>query len=158
MYSPTYNRVKLEFSGPTIGDKNLYGILLCNRLAHLLGFHREVPEGYTEVWFQATLMAKVSADLYMGMSALYVYSDVVEPQIVGSQNLQLLRIVPFQEQQHRKNNTRGRLEPRMIDYLPLAKKHFDTLSIHIRNDMGEKVPFLLGKVNLKLHFRRKTFA
>ena len=158
VYSPTYNRVQLEFSGPTIGDKHLYGIRLCNRLAHLLGFHREVPKGYTEVWFQATQMAKVSADVYMGMSALYVYSDVVEPQIVGSQNLQLLRIVPFQEQQHRKNNTHGRLEPRMIDYLPLAKKHFDTLSVHIRNDMGEKVPFLLGKVIVKLHFRRKTFA
>ena len=158
VYSPTYNKVQLEFTGPTIGDKHLYGIRLCGQLSHVLGFHREVPQSYNEVWFQETKMGKVAADVYMGMSALYVSSDVVEPQIVGSQNLQLLRIVPFQEQQHRKSNTHARLEPNRVDYLPIAKKHFDTLSMHIRNDMGEKVPFLLGKVIVKLHFRRKSIA
>ena len=38
-------------------------------------------------------------------------------------------------------------------YIPLQKKHFDSLEIDIRSDNGLPVPFEYGKSLVTLHFR-----
>jgi len=42
-------------------------------------------------------------------------------------------------------------------YIPLQKKHFDSIEIDIRTDTGKPVPFeygkVIGKVIVTLHFR-----
>jgi hypothetical protein len=41
-------------------------------------------------------------------------------------------------------------------YIPVQKKHFDSILVYIRTDTGEPVPFEGGKVVASLHFRRAT--
>lgn len=82
---------------------------------------------------------------------MYVYCDIVEPQVVGSNALKLLRVVPREGE---KVQEQTRWEPIRAEYLKLSKKHFDTIDIHIQTPLGTAMPFLNGKYILKLHFRK----
>ena len=170
-YSKTFHRVGLEFMGPTI-QKHIYPVRFCRRLAYQLGFFARsifpdhdhygthtyvkstIHPGDTTWWYSKTTYAELGPEVFLGMSGLYVYSDVVEPHIVGGKNLQLLRIAPFRQQ--RRETTHIQWEPQRVDYHPVARKFFDTLDLLIRDDTGEPVPFFNGKVIVKLHFRRKS--
>ena len=154
-YNTSYNRVALEFTGATINTIHFYYIRFCNRLALQLGFLTTQHGRDPTAWLRTNTLAPVPPDVYMGMSGLYLYSDVVQTQIVGSQNLQLMRIIPFENQKDNNTNGHAQWEGRHREYLPISKHYFDTVDIHIRNDMGEKVPFFSGKAIVKLHFRRK---
>jgi hypothetical protein len=41
-------------------------------------------------------------------------------------------------------------------YVPLQKKHFDSVEINIMTDEGQPVPFTTGKSVVVLHFRRSS--
>jgi len=41
-----------------------------------------------------------------------------------------------------------------VQYVPLQKKHFDTIAIKLATDGGERVPFIAGKSILIIEFRR----
>lgn len=92
-----------------------------------------------------------AADPKLDFHLLYVYCDIVEPQIVGNVYAPLLRIVKVHGQDGEIVNAtfeRGH-------YIPLARRSFDTLHIYIRTHTGRKVSFKRGKVIVKLHFRLK---
>lgn len=80
---------------------------------------------------------------------MYIYSDVVSPNFIGDTLAPLLRIVKIGE--HRKDICQTFSEPY---YIPILKRDFETVEINIRKDTGELVPFLCGKLNVRLHFRR----
>ena len=94
-------------------------------------------------------------DVNHGVYNLYVYSDLVTYQIVGSAEVPLLSTVSFESfrQDHR---------PEVITkifqtphYIPVNKPFTDTILIEVRDDSGRKLPFIMGKVILKLHFRQR---
>ena len=81
---------------------------------------------------------------------MYVYANILEPQIVGNVSAPLLRIV----------NVEGKY-PNIIDkvfdfphYIPVLVKDISDIEINIKDDLNEYIPFLSGKVIIKLHFRR----
>jgi len=41
-----------------------------------------------------------------------------------------------------------------VQYVPLPKKHFDTIVINLATDGGERVPFVAGKSIIIIEFRR----
>ena len=154
-YLKTFNRVQFSVSGPEHETKYIYPVRLSPALSHMLGFTIDEDPS----WMTKTTYAVVTPDLYIGMSALYLYNNVTRSQIVGSKNLQLLRIVPFKHQgtDTATTDSHGHWEPRLVEYIPLAKTHFDTLDIHIYDGLGERVSFFNGKVIVKLHFRHKRY-
>lgn len=97
-----------------------------------------------------THIPKYRADVARGQYNLYVYSDLVFPQLVGDTYAPLLRVVPVQEKEygdivHQTFQT--------LQYIPVSKRNFDTIEIDIRNDSGESIKFASGKTLIVLHFR-----
>ena len=90
-------------------------------------------------------------DLQRGFYSLYVYSDAVQPKIVGDAKVPLLRTVNVNEES-------WRMVTRIyetIQYSPVQRKHFDVIEVDIRDSVGRKVPFQTGQVIVMLHFRLK---
>ena len=85
-----------------------------------------------------------------GQRLMYVYSDIVTPYLVGDVQAPLLRtITPKGE--------RGELISTTFTnpyYVPVARRGFDTIQIHINNELGEPMPFTGGKSVAVLHFKR----
>ena len=92
-------------------------------------------------------------DLYLNLKELYVYCDIIEPQMVGGNILKLLRMVSMPHQREEFGGG-GRWDPMQVQYMKLAKKYFDTIKIEIRNPLGRFMPFNSGRTALVLHFRK----
>ena len=93
---------------------------------------------------------KFSTDLRRGFTSMYVYCDLVEPRLVGSVRAPLLRTVPITSV---KNELKMN-EFLNLQYNPVKAVDTDVITMDIRQDNGENVPFEGGKVNATLHFRR----
>lgn len=92
----------------------------------------------------------MGTDITQGFHSLFVYSDIVEDQIVGDTKVPLLRIVPITDSRARGYQSR---EFTNIIYRPVVSHRGDTIKVVIRRDNGQSVPFESGKVLLTLHFK-----
>ena len=137
---------------------------LQNRVTHnLIGglsvrLSQEVSDllGYKDSnWISSTGCATYPPDIRNGMHQLFVYSNIVEPQLVGDVYAPLLRTVAIAA-----NITRGaQRETVAFDsphYVSVITDEISTIEINIKRDSGENVSFLTGKSVCTLHFRRKT--
>jgi hypothetical protein len=97
-------------------------------------------------WISGT----TATDIGGGIHSLYVYCDVLESVPVGDTQAPLLRIVDATGS-HSANVHRTFEQPR---YMPVQKKHFDSIEVLIRDDTGEPVSFEGGKLVVTLHFCR----
>ena len=91
-------------------------------------------------------------DLRHGFESLYVYSNIVEPRIVGDKIAPLLRIVPI-------TGSHGEMVMSRFDhvqYIPVLSREFGCVETEIRDDTGRPVPFERWKVTVTLHFRRSS--
>ena len=89
------------------------------------------------------------------ISNFYIYSDIVDYQIVGDEQTPLLRIVPTGSVSKGINSN-----SKIFDsphYLPVSRNNIDTIEIDIRNHFGEPILFTTGEVVVKLHFKRKSY-
>ena len=90
-------------------------------------------------------------NLEAGLNSLYIYSDVIEAQIVGDSMVPLLRILQVEGKD-------GDIVSRTFQdppYFPASRKSFDSIEVNIKDDTGERVPFESGKVIVQLHFRER---
>ena len=115
--------------------------LLFGQIGPQLGF----SEGQN---LSGTAMAKREADLNMDLHSLYVYTDIVEAQMVGDSKFQLIRIVPV-ETTATEIVMKTFLSPQ---YIPVSRKQFNTIEMNIRLHTGELVPFAAGHLLVTLHF------
>ena len=83
---------------------------------------------------------------------MYVYSDLVEPQLVGDTQANFFHIlVP-----------RGKPGDVVAEEIKLPTYHrlrtyvFSSVKINKRSDTGEPIPFASGTVPVTLHFRRRA--
>lgn len=97
---------------------------------------------------------KYPFNLYLGLpSQLFIYSDIIDPQIVGDVMTSLIRIIPLDPTKY----IYGAYKMHSFSpahYLPVMRREFDTIEIDIRTSIGSKVPFQFGTSCVKLHFRR----
>ncbi len=130
----------------TVQLKNGYQLVLTGRLSIVFGF------GGKEHVLKKMTQSPYVADL-SPMSTIYVYCDIVEPQIVRDTNAQLLKIIPVE----------GRFGDVIaktftnIQYVPIQTTSFENIEILLRNDTGDAVPFERGKVVNTLHFRQRSY-
>jgi len=97
---------------------------------------------------------KYPLDLRAGIDALYVYSNIIVPQIVGNVYRQLIRICDV-------TADHGDIVHQVFhspNYLPVLVHELNTIDIIVGTDLGTVVPFLYGNVICKLHFRKKRFS
>jgi len=85
------------------------------------------------------------------VQTLYVYCDILEHVIVGDVLASLLRIVDMKRRKSYGNMHETLRSPL---YVPLQKKHFDTMEINIMTDTGKPVHFAIGKTVTVLEFKR----
>jgi len=106
------------------------------RLAALMGFDSEQTFGGTD-----THRSRKKHDLVAGLSVVYVYCDLLEPILIGDTKAPLLRICnrPVQKTNKYRESYRA-FNP--IQYVPLQKKCFDTVTVQVMTDDGLVVPFL----------------
>lgn len=140
-------------------------LTLPEKLATMLGFEQSKfiatteelidPRDYKSELISDTILsfdAKLQVDLEQGRYALYIYCDIIAPQIVGNTLSPLLKVVPV-EGAHGENIMKEYITPQ---YVPVQTNLFNNIHISVRDDSGERVPFERGRVTLTLHFRRQS--
>ena len=155
MYVEEYkNKIVMNFNPVTkrvqIRVKNRGKVLLYDGLAQILGFEpiEITSEGTAETIALSPRVADPTSDYHV----LMVYTDIVEPQLVGDVLAPLLRVV----------RVRGRDGETISEqytrphYLPVNRKMIETLEIVIRTHMGGLTPFERGRSYVKLHFRQRS--
>ena len=141
-YDPVFKRVKLKLDNDIVK-----GVILGQTIQYMLGFGVDKMITFRD----SVTVAKYPPDITSGFNTLYVYCDLIQPQIVGNVLAPLLRTVPISGDYGSTCN-KVFLSPH---YLPLRKKSFDTVEIAIRDDTDHPVEFMFGKVIVKLHLKRK---
>ena len=86
-----------------------------------------------------------------GIDAIYVYSDIVQTQLVGDTSVPLLTIVPV-EGEYGKMVFREYSTP---VYTNLSTNIFSTIEIYLMDSAGRYIPFEFGKVTVLLHFTKE---
>lgn len=90
----------------------------------------------------------------LGLPAeLYVYCDVIEPQLIGDTMAPLLRIVSVDKASYIYGDQKTCIffQPH---YVRVLVNQFDNIEVDIRIESGAAVPFQFGTSLVKLHFRR----
>lgn len=121
-------------------------VFLSHRLQLILGFDNNTFKG------QSINKADHIVDMELFSHSIYIYSDIAEYTIVGNVMAPLLRIVRVGPRRRGKQVSRSYDFPH---YVPVKKKHFDTISIELRDVLGNLVLFERGQAVVVLHFRRK---
>ena len=117
-------------------------------LAHMLGFSEyQLYSGRLE--HKATL----HADLMGETKSIYVYCDILEHTLVGDTKAPLLKIV---KRASSVDSEVGHASFNPVQYIPVQKKCFDTITVHLMTDTGTFMSFLSGKTTLVLEFRRSA--
>ena len=154
VYHPEYDRVEYQFNGRTLRATPMC-IRFPTTLAYKLGLDSDKMilghETMTK-WINVNYLGNTTMDVYDNLKAMYVYCDIVDPQVVGTNKLKLLRVVPCTAQYD--DRQQARWEPIRAEYLKLSKKYFDTIEVHIMNSLGRPMGFLNGRSLVKLHFRK----
>jgi hypothetical protein len=94
------DRVMYQLSGPSL-RKTPFGIRFHKTLAYKLEMGSDkliLPNEANTKWNNVNYLGNNTMDLYENLKSMYVYCDIVDPQIVGSNELKLLRVVPFSSQ------------------------------------------------------------
>ena len=151
------NKIYFSYNSTTkrvsINVKNKAKVILHNGLAQMLGFDPCEIESFDNN-IEQTLVSPYVVDPCAHYRVLMVYSDIVEPQVIGDILAPLLRIVNV-------TGNDGEVVCVKYDrphYLPVSRKSFDCLEIVIRNHLGELMPFERGRSYVKLHFRQKYLS
>jgi hypothetical protein len=128
-------------------------IVFSKNLARKLGFTSDTLEENGNVFFRSRMTYTADSPPSMGddVYQVYVYSDIVQPQIVGDSLVPLLRIVNLSGAKNEIVNQQFRPY-----YKPVAKLDFDTIEILLYNEFGEEFEFTRGECVVTLHFRRKS--
>lgn len=95
-----------------------------------------------------------SPNIRLGLpSHMYVYCDLVEPQMVGDTVAPLLKIVNISTTSYvyGLHNSTSFLDPH---YVPVMYRSFDSVEIDLRDSTGRHLPFHFGTSCVKLHFRK----
>ena len=102
--------------------------------------------------FYTPLQSTKGFNLDHQTSALFVYSDIVDYQIVGDVLAPLLRVVPVTGTRDKINH----VEFKHKLWMPVNKGYISSILVMICDDTGDEVKFPAGKVTVVLHFKKRS--
>ena len=82
---------------------------------------------------------------------IFLYTDIIDYQMVGDLKAPLLRIASIPEVRYGRMKTIT-LNP--VHYLPLSKYNFNSIELHLKDHTGKDISFAFGTCTVKLHFQR----
>ena len=85
--------------------------------------------------------------------ALYVYTNIIDSIYIGDVKAPLLLTCPFKRSSKTNVHQLEFLNP---CFVPLNRTRINQIDIAIYDDAGTLVPFLFGKTNMSLEFRRRA--
>ena len=121
---------------------------LSETLVKLLGFTK------TSVFTKGTRIAADIYNLQLSLSSLWVYTDIVEPTIVGDSVANLLRIIPVENTAKVGRRTVVRLYERP-HYLKIMNNNIGMVEIEVTTSHGLSPILFKDLIVAKLHFRRR---
>lgn len=156
-YQKFNDRISISYNKHTkkvkVSLKKYAQLKFLSGLAECLGFPPgEVVSNVSTP--SSTFESPFIADPHADFKLLYLYSDIVEPQIVGDTVAPLLRVIPVKGED-------GDMIHEVFDrphYIPVTRKNFQTIETVIRTHTGRLVSFDRGKLIVKLHFRQKYLS
>ena len=93
-------------------------------------------------------------DLTGGMTYLYIYCDIVQPQIVGDTVTPLLRAIGLRTKNYKWGSAIHEVFVRP-HYIPVNRNYITDILIELKDDTDNPINFNFGKSIVKLHFRPK---
>ena len=120
---------------------------LYGQLSRILGFG-----GGGDLKIRKTKESPYVAELH-SITSIYIYCNIVQPQIVGNTMVPLLRTIPV-------TGNSGDVITKTftnIQYVPVQTKSFEDIEILLRTDTGDPVPFEREKVIVTLYFRKQSY-
>ena len=121
-------------------------ISLENRLSVQLGF----PLGSNVLKYQ---ISPLPTHIEFGLpNQFFIYCDVIDYQLVGNTYAKIIKIVTVDKNISFGFTSTKSFHP--IQYVPLAQKTFDQITIHIKDTEGKFIPFLYGTFIITLHFTK----
>ena len=136
----SYDEITRHVKVQVKGDHHL---LIGDPLSSILGFDHDQP-------ITRTTISPHVANLAGGFHSLYIYSDVVDAQVVGDSMVPLLRIINI-EGADGQTMTKTFQNPY---YMPVSRKFIERIQCNIKDDINQLVPFESGKLIVTLHFKR----
>lgn len=127
-------RVKRGYSLALQGLSQMFGFLDHNKIC---------TEGFN--------IGDVVSDVHNGVTSFFVYSDIVDHQRVGDAHVPLLRVVKIGDKRPGEHITVSYTNPH---YIPVRSRMIENIQIDLRDDLGQLIPFQLGRVIVKLHFKQ----
>ena len=97
-----------------------------------------------------------SVTLYGTIKSLFVYCDIIKPNLVGDTEVPLIRRVEIPSE--KKFGHQIEIIYTRPEYFPLVSHEINSIEIEIKDDANRKVDFAFGRVYLKLHFRKRQDA
>lgn len=150
-YDTRSHRVKAKNLKLELDDKKnmVASCKLSNKLGLLLGYqpNEDIPIDSTYAPHVVN-MSKCISD------KMLIYCDIVEPQLFGDKFSKVLRVINTIQEgvPHFAQNCIVSFNSRQ--YIPLQVKHFESVSIDIRDIEGNLLPFQYGTSSVKLHFKK----
>jgi hypothetical protein len=147
--------VQMEISYNTKTKKIYFIIPPASTLEFTNGIEREFgfkANNFTGIEGFTHISDKPIRNIINSIDALYIYSDIVEYQIVGDINAPLLQVVASTETKTNPYVDKIYDSPH---YVPVSRTNIESIEIDIRSDLGKPIYFQSGRVMVKLHFRRK---
>jgi hypothetical protein len=130
-------------------------IQLSPKLSEMLGFRDRNDNVHYDERYIREGPAPYPINLYANVhKQLFVYCDVVEPQLIGDSAERVLRVVGIEDV-----TKFGYLYARPYenpDYVPILKSHFHTIEIDIRTYEDLPAPFEFGPSLVKVHIRKRS--
>ena len=131
-----------------------YGVNLSDILKKVLGFAPDTTmvDFYNSGQHKGAYSITGTKRMDLGsIPTIYVYADIIEPTIVGDKLAQLLDVIAISDDTKQKMCSYRVEKPR---YVPLQAKNIAFPKISLMTDLGTPVPFVQGRVIVKLHFKK----
>ena len=125
-------------------------LTLSNHLRFVLGME------FTEYENVEVIIGHKTPFLPTHPTSLFIHSDIIEHQYVGSDMLQLLRSVAMDRSAKNKSN---RLQVIFSNpyFMNVNRNYIESIRIQILDEFMERIKFESGSVNVTLVFRKKPF-
>ena len=133
-----------------INTNEIHNLKIHSDVAYMLGFEYEQIIKIQNNTGMKTIAANYPVDMSGSFNHLYIYCNIVKPQIVGNVLAPLLQIVSV-EGKYVDTVCRTYITPH---YVPVLKNSFSEIEISIRNDQNKTIKFEYGKTIVKLHFKK----
>lgn len=103
--------------------------------------------------FPSKYEGKFTMDVTGGLNYLWIYCNLVQPQIVGDTMTDLLATVPIKVEQ---NSTINFMRFERPQFVPLKTHDFNSIRIEIKDHQDQLFPFQFGAVLIRLCFRKNN--